>query len=164
VSSTRAILGWGAVGLAVVALLAFLARGLRARADEFVVTDRRVIHKLGIFAHETRQAPLAKVQDVTVDQTFLGRLLGYGDLSIETASEAGQILFPSIADPEKLRTAIWTHVGEGGVAVPEASSAKVAAAPLSAAQRLEELNRLREKGLITTEEHAAKRAALLEEL
>ncbi|HET7452067.1 MAG TPA: PH domain-containing protein, partial [Thermoanaerobaculia bacterium] len=87
------------------ALMLFAARAVRARTDEFVVTDRRILHKVGVFAHETRQCPLERIQDVTVDQTFWGRLLGYGDLAIETASERGQILFPTIEHPERLRTA-----------------------------------------------------------
>jgi membrane protein YdbS with pleckstrin-like domain len=165
-STALALLGWAAGGLLAISILIFLVLSLRARADEFVVTDRRIIHKIGIFAHETRQAPLSKVQDITVDQSVWGRMLGYGDLGIETASEAGQIVFPSIADPEKLRTAIWTHVGTGGVSSPvsEPAARPSASSAGSAAERLEHLNQLEEKGLITPEEFAAKRSRLLEEL
>ena len=81
------VLKWAAAAVLVFALVFLLARSIRAAADEFVVTDRRIIHKLGFFSHETRQCPLARVQDITVDQSFWGRLLGYGDLGIETASE-----------------------------------------------------------------------------
>jgi len=82
----------------VAALGIFAVRAAHAYADEFVVTDRRILHKVGVFSHETRQCPLERIQDITVDQSFWGRLLGYGDLAIETASERGQILFPTI-DP-----------------------------------------------------------------
>ena len=153
-----------AAALLVLSLLMFVVRGIRARADEFVVTDRRVLHKVGVFAHETRQCPLERIQDVTVDQSFWGRLLGYGDLAIETASERGQILFPTIEHPEKLRTAIWTHVGTGGVSIPEAASSPSAPSASTPAGRLAELNDLRNRGLITPEEFEAKRREAVRDL
>lgn len=157
----------GALFLA--ALVLFAIRGLRARADEFVVTDRRILHKIGVFAHETRQCPLERIQDITVDQSFWGRLFGYGDLAIETASEKGQILFPTIRNPEALRTAIWTHVGPGGVSAAQPASAAPAAAggaagPGSASDRLARLNDLKNRGLVTPEEFEAKRREIVREL
>lgn len=154
---------YAAAALLLLALVVFVVRGVRARADEFVVTDRRILHKIGVFAHETRQCPLDRIQDVTVDQSFWGRLLGYGDLGIETASEKGQILFPTIEHPEALRTAIWTHVGTGGVTVPT-PGAPGPASPASASARLAELNDLKNRGLITPEEFEAKRREAVRQL
>lgn len=170
--STEAYAGiaaWVAGGLLALSLLVFLGLLIRARADEFVVTDRRVIHKMGVFAHETRQCPLSKVQDITVDQSVWSRLLGYGDVFIETASEAGQMRFPSIEKPELLRTAIWTHVGPGGIAAaPEAggpaASAGAARAMPSPSERMSRLEELKSKGLITPEEFEEKRRQIVKEL
>ena len=161
---------YAAEALLLLALVLFAIRGIRARTDEFVVTDRRILHKIGVFAHETRQCPLERIQDITVDQSFWGRLLGYGDLAIETASESGQIRFPTIEHPEALRTAIWTHVGPGGVTIPSAASAASAApaaAPAgtaTAADRLAALNDLKNRGLITPEEFEQKRREAVREL
>jgi len=159
----------------VAALGIFAVRAAHAYADEFVVTDRRILHKVGVFSHETRQCPLERIQDITVDQSFWGRILGFGDLAIETASERGQILFPTIRNPEAMRTAIWTHVGTGGVSSPHAPGATAPAGPApargaaperggSAAARLAELNDLRDKGLLTPEEFEAKRRAVVADL
>ncbi|HET9794930.1 MAG TPA: PH domain-containing protein [Thermoanaerobaculia bacterium] len=157
---------WVAAALFLLSLVVFAIRGIRARTDEFVVTDRRILHKIGVFAHETRQCPLERIQDVTVDQSFWGRLLGYGDLAIETASERGQILFPTIEHPEALRTAIWTHVGPGGVSVPspEAAASSPPARSAAPADRLAELNDLKNRGLITPEEFEAKRREAVRDL
>jgi membrane protein YdbS with pleckstrin-like domain len=155
-------LAWVAGGVVVVGLLVLLGRSIRSASDEFVVTDRRIIHKLGFFSHETRQCPLARVQDITVDQSFWGRLLGYGDLGIETASEGGQIPFPTISNPEALRTAIWTHVGTGGVSGGAAAPASVPAG--SASDRLARLNELRTQGLVTPEEFEQKRREIVRDL
>jgi membrane protein YdbS with pleckstrin-like domain len=153
------ILLWaGAVFLAI-ALVELAVRAIRASADEFVITDRRVIHKIGFIRHETRQCPLAKVQDITVDQSVLGRLLGYGSVGIETASEAGQIEFDRISHPEKLRTAIWTHIGTAGV--PQTGS--TAASPLPE-ERLARLNELKAKGLVNDAEYAQQRSKILGDL
>jgi membrane protein YdbS with pleckstrin-like domain len=159
------VLAWVTGATLVFALLVFVSRSIHAAADEFVVTDRRIIHKLGVLSHETRQCPLARVQDITVDQSFWGRLLGYGDLGIETASEGGQILFPTISNPEALRTAIWTHVGTGGVSTPgPAASGPASAAAPAASERLARLNELKSQGLITPEEFEAKRRDVVKDL
>lgn len=160
------VLKWAAAAVLVFALVFLLARSIRAAADEFVVTDRRIIHKLGFFSHETRQCPLARVQDITVDQSFGGRLLGYGDLGIETASEGGQILFPTISNPEALRTAIWTHVGTGGLSAASPAAPAGAGSPHTpaASDRLAKLAELKNQGLITPEEYEQKRRDIVREL
>ena len=47
-----------AAALLLASVAAFLAKRLRTWADEFVVTDHRVIRRVGLFARETQQAPL----------------------------------------------------------------------------------------------------------
>jgi membrane protein YdbS with pleckstrin-like domain len=164
----RSIAGWSAVALFAVAVVTFAFLLIRAYADEFVVTDRRVLHKIGFFSHETRQCPLARVQDITVNQSVWGRLLGYGDLFIETASEAGQMIFPAIVAPEKLRTAIWTHVGTGGMTATPGPAATGGAAAANrgatAEERFAKLQELKTKGLVTPEEFEQKRREIVRDL
>jgi membrane protein YdbS with pleckstrin-like domain len=144
------------------ALVHFLFRRIRASADEFVVTTRRVIRKTGLVAREAEHAPIEKIQDITVDQGVLARLLGYGTATLETASESGRIVFPDIANPERFRSAIWgqtpaaTAPAAGAVPSTFAGSVQV-----SAAVRLAELESLRTRGLVTTEEYSRKRDEIL---
>ncbi len=150
-----------AAAFVVLALLAYLVRRFRASLDEFVVTNRRLIRKVGFYAREIQQAPLEKVQDITVEQGAFGRMLGYGTVIVETASEKGMLVFPSIASPDGLRNHVW------GQAPPEdgaPSAVQAPAAPVSAQARLEELESLKQRGLVNQEEYAAKRQEILSRL
>ena len=171
---TSAVFGIIAVAMLVAAVLHFFARRLRASADEFVVTTRRVIRKVGLVSREAQHAPIEKIQDVTVDQGVLARMLGYGTATLETASESGRIVFPDIADPERFRSAIW---GQNVGATPAPASLAAAASPpgalpatfagsveVSAAARLTELEKLHKEGLVSTEEFARKREEILRAL
>jgi len=158
-SSSR-IFGIVAIALLVGAGIHFLARRIRASADGFVVTTRRVIHKPGVLAREAEHAPIEKIQDITVDQGVLARLLGYGTATLETASESGRIVFPDIADPERFRSAIWGQTPGAAAAAP-APASPAAPARTSAATRLAELEDLRTRGLLSTEEYARKREEIV---
>jgi membrane protein YdbS with pleckstrin-like domain len=148
-----------ALVFAVIAAIGLLVRWLRAEADEFVVTNRRVIRKVGLIAREIEQAVLEKIQDITVDQGYIGRLLDYGTVTIETASERGSMTFPRIAHPEAFRNALWGQA-------PAVSAARGAPVPAAGArpvtrERLAELETLKQQGLISEEEYAAKRREIL---
>ena len=147
------------------AVASFLVRRIRNAADEFVVTNRRVVRKVGLFAREAEHAPIEKIQDITIDQGVMARLLGYGNVALETASERGRIVFPDIARPEAFRNAIW---GQGTTAAGGAPAASpplpAAAAPPPAAQRLAELEDLRTRGMLSTEEYSRKREEILKSL
>lgn len=150
-----------AAAFVVVALLAYLVRRFRASLDEFVVTNRRVIRKVGLYAREIQQAPLEKIQDITVEQGAFGRMLGYGTVIVETASEKGMLVFPMISSPDGLRNHVW------GQAPPESQTRATAQAPAaspSAQARLEELESLKQRGLVNQEEYAAKRQEILSHL
>ncbi len=141
--------------------LGLLLRWIRAEADEFVATNRRVIRKVGIFAREIEQAPLEKIQDITVDQGVMGRLLNYGTVVIETASERGSMTFPRIARPESFRNALW---GQSPAASPPSAAPPPAAdrvARPGTRERLAELESLRQQGLLSDEEYASKRREIL---
>jgi membrane protein YdbS with pleckstrin-like domain len=152
--AASSIFGKLALVLLAAAAVHYLLRRIRASADEFVVTTRRVIRKTGLVAREAEHAPIEKIQDVTVDQGVLARLLGYGTVILETASESGRIVLPDIADPERFRSAIWGQTA--GAATPAPG-----AVPPPAAARLAELEDLRTRGLLTAAEYSRKREEIL---
>jgi uncharacterized membrane protein YdbT with pleckstrin-like domain len=70
----------GAIGAS--GLLFLFAALLRRAGTELAVTDQRVVLKRGIIARHTIEMNRSKVESVDVDQTLLGRLLGYGTVQV----------------------------------------------------------------------------------
>lgn len=50
--------------------------------SEFAITNKRVIIKTGLIARKTLEMNLSKIESVNVNQSILGRILGFGDLII----------------------------------------------------------------------------------
>lgn len=146
------------------AALYVLARYLVLRSHEYVLTDRRVIRQTGIVSKQSVDSRLDKVNNVEHRQTVWGRLLGYGDVWVDTASETGITMFQQISHPVDFKRAIieaaeaYRSWGRG----PAAASAQPSQP--SGAERLRQLKALFDDGLISREEFEAKRAQLMAEL
>ena len=87
-------------------LLGLLRNVLIWTNRQYVVTDWRVIQISGVFNKDVSDSSLEKVNDVKLDQSFLGRLFDYGDLEILTASELGVNQFTHVGQPVRLKTAM----------------------------------------------------------
>jgi uncharacterized membrane protein YdbT with pleckstrin-like domain len=76
----------GAKALAAVTAFFTLYKGapalIRWLTTELAVTDRRVIYKAGFISRHTLEMNRSKVESVDVDQTLLGRLLGFGTITV----------------------------------------------------------------------------------
>ncbi|HUH73904.1 MAG TPA: PH domain-containing protein [Chitinophagales bacterium] len=70
--------------------------------DEFAVTNKRVIIKTGLISRKTFEMNHSKIESVNVDQSILGRILGYGSLSI-VGSGGTKEVFPNIKSPLEFR-------------------------------------------------------------
>jgi len=62
---------------------------LRRNMVRYTLTDSKIEIDTGLVARTTRNIPLSKIQDVTVSASIPQRLLGFGDLIIDNASELG---------------------------------------------------------------------------
>jgi membrane protein YdbS with pleckstrin-like domain len=152
----------GGSALAAIGLVVIGIRALRDAFDEFGVTSFRVFRKTGFLTRDVTQIPLDKIQDVNIKATLWGRWLSYGDVELQTASEDGLVRFPRVRDPEKFRNLLFTRLH---APAPASMVASVAApARVSVEERLNELSRLRDKGLVSEDEYAEKRRTLLAEL
>jgi len=96
-------------GMAIIGFIIVLIGLLRAISaattyltTEFAVTNRRVIGKIGLIRRQSLEVLLSKVESISVDQSIMGRLFGYGTIVV-SGSGGTRNRFPSIADPLTLR-------------------------------------------------------------
>src|SRR5262245_29634408 len=90
------------IGIGVVALLALLSAFvdvLRWQSNEYIVTNRRVIHARGIFNKSILDSSLNKINDVVLQQSMMGRIFGYGTIKILTATDEVINLLDNIRNP-----------------------------------------------------------------
>lgn len=98
--------------LVVVATIWSLRRLLEWSTTNFVVTNHRVVFAHGIIARERIDIPIRRVNNVNFRQSMLERMLGAGDLLIESGGETGQSRFSDIRDPEQVQNVIQRVVRE----------------------------------------------------
>ncbi|MGH6870662.1 MAG: PH domain-containing protein [Rhizomicrobium sp.] len=95
-------LGWLIIGIVI-----FVRMMIRRSTTEIGVTTHRFVEKTGWMSLHTNEVALPNIEGVKVEQTFFGRVFGYGHLRIEgTGVDAVEI--PNIADPVAFRAAIET--------------------------------------------------------
>jgi uncharacterized membrane protein YdbT with pleckstrin-like domain len=103
--------GFEAVGLTVAVILALLALASALRAwfrratTEIAVTDRRIILKRGFIRRHTVEMNMQKVESVDVDQTLIGRLFNYGNVTVRGTGSTFETI-RKIDAPLKLRTTV----------------------------------------------------------
>lgn len=78
------------------------------RYDIWVVTNLRIIDEQGVFSISAKESPLEKINNVTYHQSLTGRILGFGDIEIQTAAEMGATTYHKIAKPNELKDSITT--------------------------------------------------------
>ena len=170
--TTGNVLG-GLVGILVlVALVAFGIRYAQWVTTNFVVTTDRLIYRHGVLAKHGVEIPLERVNTVFFHQGIFERVLGSGDLVIESAGEMGRQHFTDVRKPSAVQNEIYRQMEENENRKfdridanidrrLEGATAGVATGPPSIPEQIERLGELRSKGLITDAEFEAKKADLL---
>ena len=146
--------------LVFIPLLSMLHDILAWREHQYMVTNWRVIQFSGIFNKSVVDSSLEKVNDVKLTQSLFGRMFGYGDVEIMTASEQGINLFKRIGDPINFKTAMLNAREKLGYEVSANRSQHAESIPAMIA----ELDALRKKGIVTEEEFQQKKKDLLSKI
>jgi uncharacterized membrane protein YdbT with pleckstrin-like domain len=126
---------------------------------QFIITNHRVMQISGVFNKSVIDSSLDKVNDIKMDQSALGRLFGYGDIEILTASELGVNLFKKIDNPIKFKSALINAKAylEHAESEPVESDGDIP-------DMISKLAELRSQGVLTEEEFQQKKSELLSKL
>ena len=153
----------------VLLVIPFIRMGLKIIKwwnESYIITNRRVIQTEGIINKHVIDSSLEKVNDVVLNQSALGRILGYGDVEILTASEIGVNRFERISGPVRFKTEMLNQKEDMGSLDDFGRRAdRTLDAPSPTAgdipELIAELDELRRKGLISEQEFAEKRQKLM---
>jgi uncharacterized membrane protein YdbT with pleckstrin-like domain len=101
--------------LLVLFLLArFVRRYARWATTNMVLTNERLILRAGVFAKTGREIPLERINDLTYRQGVFERLIGAGDLMVESGGERGQQVLRMVPNPMRVQQAIYKQMSEAG--------------------------------------------------
>jgi len=85
-------------------LTLFISPLIDYHTSEFAITSKRIIIKVGLIRRRTMELNIPKVESVHVDQSILGRILGYGSISI-VGTGGSRETFNKISKPLDFRKA-----------------------------------------------------------
>lgn len=169
--------GWIVLVLLLAAIVTLVWVWLRYRNEEYIVTSRRIIHAEGVINKRATDSSLEKINDAILTESVFGRMFGFGDLDVLTASESGIERLRMLKDAKTFKKAMLDAKHELEIEITRptmpAMRADAPAAPAAdagpadaddVAATLEKLGAMRDKGLITVAEYDAKKQELLNRL
>ncbi len=126
----------------------------------FVVTTDRLIYRHGVLSKHGIEIPLERVNTVFFSQSLLERMLRSGDLVIESAGEMGRQNFSNVRRPSAVQNEIYRQMEANENRKFDRAAAPAAAAS-SVPEQIQQLDALRQQGVLTDAEFQAKKAELL---
>jgi len=93
---------WVPLALPLVLQLFTAVRHVGRLTSRLTIVGDHIKWESGLLSRSTRVMELAKVQDVRVDQSLGQRVVGIGDLSVETAGESSRIVMRSVDRPHQV--------------------------------------------------------------
>ena len=159
------------IGLLVLGALAWFGiHYLKWTTTNFVVTSERVISRRGIVAKHGIEIPLDRINTVFFSQSLFERIIGAGDLGIESAGEGGRQTFSDIRKPNLVQNEIYRQVENletrkmQRMGQAARGSDSQPAAPSSIPDQISQLDDLRRQGVLSDEEFEAKKRDLLDRM
>jgi uncharacterized membrane protein YdbT with pleckstrin-like domain len=163
------IIGGIGIFIGMVFILYFIYKVIERNNNLWVVTNLRVIDEFGVFSNNSKESTLEKINNVSYSQSFWGKILGYGNVQIQTAAEIGSTTYFSVENPKKLRDSITQMQEEYKNDQIKMQATELANAILTGQQKiktdvaseLEKLFELKQKGILTEEEYNNRKTKIL---
>jgi uncharacterized membrane protein YdbT with pleckstrin-like domain len=159
---------WGIVAVVWAGWLAL--KYLEWNFTHFVVTDDRVIYRTGVIAKRGVEIPMERINNINFHQGIWERIIGAGDLDIESAGRDGQSHFEDVWHPDGVQQELYRQMevnarkrASWSNPAPTFAAPAAPAAP-TVPEQLQQLADLRDRGVITAAEFEAKKAQLLERM
>ncbi len=135
-------------------------------AQDYLVTNRRVVKVEGILNKRSADSSLEKINDAVLEQNVVGRIFGYGDLDILTAADTAIDRYRMLRDPAGFKRSMLDQkhlLEEEAYRAPSPPLRAGGSATSSdeVTKALSSLADLRDRGAITAEEYEAKKRDLL---
>ncbi|MDP3738373.1 MAG: PH domain-containing protein [Hyphomonadaceae bacterium] len=92
------------LGVVLIGVFIWMREMIRLATTEFLVTNRRIVLKEGFLAVRVDEVTLNSIEGAHIEQSLIGRLFNYGRLTIRGSGDT-HLLFPTMADPGKFRSA-----------------------------------------------------------
>jgi uncharacterized membrane protein YdbT with pleckstrin-like domain len=166
---------WFSAIAIIVAACWLLGRFIRWRATYFVITNDKVIYRSGVFRKTGVQIPLERVNSVNFEQNLIERMVGAGDLIVESGGMGGPAKYTDVRHPDQVSVVLHEAIEENATGIspsaaamprrPEAPASNLppppAAPTADVAEQLERLEGLLQRGSITREEFDLQKRRLL---
>jgi uncharacterized membrane protein YdbT with pleckstrin-like domain len=139
-----------------------------------------VIYRTGVLAKRGIEIPMERISNINFHQGIWERVIGAGDLEIESAGKDGQSHFNDVWHPDAVqqelylqmeanakKRASWSHPGVAAAPTapgPTSPTANANRSDTNVPDQLRELAELRDRGIITPAEFETKKAQLLERM
>jgi len=130
---------------------------LQWRFTNFAITSARVIYQEGLISRKGVEIPLERVNNVNFNQTIIERLLGAGDLLIESGGEDGQQRFTDIKRPQEVKKILLNYVQRR----IDLRAGYVQGGRDDVATQLEKLEGLLQRGSLTRDEFEREKRRIL---
>jgi uncharacterized membrane protein YdbT with pleckstrin-like domain len=141
----------------------FLVRYIGWSTTSFVITTDRLIDRSGVINRSGIEIPLERVNTVHFRQTLFERIIGSGDLVIESAGEQGAQKVEDIRRPLNVQNEIYKQMEENENRKFDRVGRNLSSGP-SIPDQIEKLAELHRQGVLTDAEFQAKKKDLLDRL
>lgn len=155
---------WLILAVLAAAVVWLIGRYLRWATTRLIVTTSRIIERRGIVSRSGREIPLTALTDVGYHQSIFERMIGAGDVILESAGRDSQEVFPDLPHPAAIHNEIYAQLNRRATPAPAGPYQPASAPGPSIPEQINQLDQLRQRGVITEAEFEAKKAELLRRL